>query len=270
MKMNLKKIFVVFSIFSLALGIVKLYPVSAKEPDIDQIYEEEISKSIISGDGSKEYPYIIDEKKAPMFSRYLEEKGKSAIASLQDSNEISLYGTLDGVLSGTSHSNQTKGAYWNYKNNAPSTSNNGNIWMKKVEYMSNDDVIKICSGFSSSSFINTFKGSITSIAGKGLTTGINYLVNKGFSKTIATSLAKWVGCGSTYFGSAILLAEVSNFFSQKPYLDARNANKGLIHAEYNTSYQGKWYGQSLSEVWSNYPTAKEPASHYGTGSYKSR
>lgn len=86
MKMNFKKTFVVFSIFSLALGIVELYPVSAKEPDIDQIYEEEISKSIISSDGSEEYPYIIDEKKAPMFSHYLEEKGKSAIASLQGLN----------------------------------------------------------------------------------------------------------------------------------------------------------------------------------------
>lgn len=85
---ELKKIFVVFSIFSLALGIVKLYPVSAKEPDIDQIYEEEISKSIISGDESEEYPYIIDEKKVPMFSCYLEEKGKSAIASLQGLNHV--------------------------------------------------------------------------------------------------------------------------------------------------------------------------------------
>ena len=69
---------------------------------------------------------------------------------------------------------------------------------------------------------------------------------------------------------AILLAEVSNFLSQKPYLNARDAGKGLIHAEYNTSYQGQWYSHSLSEVWSNYPTAKEPASYYGTGTYKSR
>ena len=270
MKVNLKKIFVIVSILSLGLGIINAYPVSAMESDIDKIYEEEISKSIISGDGSAEHPYIINEETAPMFSKYLEEKGKKAISSLQGSNEISLYGILDGVLSGKSHSNQTNGAYWNYTKNAPSTVSNGNIWMKKVEYISKKDVINICAGFTSSSSINTFKGSIASIAGKGLTAGIEYLVKKGFSKAIATSLVKWVGCGSTYFGVAILLAEVSNFLSQKPYLNARDAGKGLIHAEYNTSYQGQWYSHSLSEVWSNYPTAKEPASYYGTGTYKSR
>lgn len=270
MKTNLKIMFIIISILSLSIGIIKACPVLAIEPDMDEIYEEEISKSIITGDGTAENPYIIDEETAPMFNQYLEEKGKEAIATLQYSDEITLYGVLDGVLSGTSHSSQTKGAYWVYTKNAPSAVSNGNIWMKKVEYISKSDVINICSGFASSSLINTFKGTISSIAGKGLTAGVNYLVNKGFSKAVATSLAKWVGCGSTLFSAAILLGEVNTFFSQKPYLDARDAGKGLIHAEYNTSYQGQWYSHSLSEVWSNYPTAKEPGSSYGTGSYTSR
>lgn len=141
---------------------------------------------------------------------------------------------------------------------------------EKIEYISKSDVINICSGFSSSSYIDTFKGSISSIAGGSLTAGVNHLVKKWVNKTVATSLAKWVGCGSTLFKAAIILAEVDTFFNQKPYLDARDAGKGLIHAEYNTSYQGQWYSHSLSDVWSNYPTAKEPGSFYGTGSYTSR
>ena len=211
MKTNLKIMFIIISILSLSIGIIKACPVLAIEPDMDEIYEEEISKSIITGDGTAENPYIIDEETAPMFNQYLEEKGKEAIATLQYSDEITLYGVLDGVLSGTSHSSQTKGAYWVYTKNAPSAVSNGNIWMKKVEYISKSDVINICSGFASNSLINTFKGTISSIAGKG-----------------------------------------------------------LIHAEYNTSYQGQWYSHSLSEVWSNYPTAKEPGSSYGTGSYTIR
>ena len=211
MKTNLKIMFIIISILSLSIGIIKACPVLAIEPDMDEIYEEEISKSIITGDGTAENPYIIDEETAPMFNQYLEEKGKEAIATLQYSDEITLYGVLDGVLSGTSHSSQTKGAYGVYTKNAPSAVSNGNIWMKKVEYISKSDVINICSGFASNSLINTFKGTISSIAGKG-----------------------------------------------------------LIHAEYNTSYQGQWYSHSLSEVWSNYPTAKEPGSSYGTGSYTSR
>lgn len=207
MKTNLKKMLIIISILSLSIGIIKACPVLAIEPDMNEIYEEEISKSIITGDGTAENPYIIDEAIAPMFNQYLEEKGKEAIATLQYSDEISLY----GVLSGTSHLSQTKGAYWVYTKNAPSAVSNGNIWMKKVEYISKSDVINICSGFASSSLINTFKETISSIAGKG-----------------------------------------------------------LIYAEYNTSYQGQWYSHSLSEVWSNYPTAKEPGSFYGTGSYTSR
>lgn len=270
MKIKLKKIFVIISVLLLTLGIIKVYPVSAMELDMDKKYEEEISKSIISGDGSAEHPYVINEETAPMFSQYLQREGKKAISSLQDLNEITLYGVLNGVLNGKSHANQTSGGYWNYTKNAPSTVSNGNIWMKKVEYISKNDVINICAGFTSSSAIDTFKGSITSVAGKGLSTGIEYLVKKGFSKKIATSLVKWIGCGTTFFTASIMVAEVSNFFSKKPYLDARNASKGLIHAEYSTSYQGKWYSQGLSEVWSNYPTAKEPGSNYGTGTYKSR
>lgn len=63
---------------------------------------------------------------------------------------------------------------------------------------------------------------------------------------------------------------MSNFYSQKPYLKARDAGKGLIHAVYKTSYQGQWYNQSLSETWVASPTAKEPMSYYGIGVYKGR
>lgn len=152
MKMNLKKIFVIDSILSLGLGIIKAYSVSAIELDMDKIYEKEISKSIISDDKSAEHPYIFDKETAPMFSQYLEEKVKKVISSLQVSNKVSLY----GVLSGKTHSNQTNGVYWNYTKNVPSTVSNGNIWMKKAR----NDVINICSVFISNYLIDTFKGSI--------------------------------------------------------------------------------------------------------------
>lgn len=146
MKMNLKKIFVIDSILSLGLGIIKAYSVSAIESDMDKIYEKEISKSIISDDKSAEHPYIIDEETAPMFSQYLEEKVKRVISLLQISNKVSLY----GVLSRKTHSNQTNRTYWNYTKNAPSTVSNGNIWMKKAK----NDVINICSVFISNYLID--------------------------------------------------------------------------------------------------------------------
>jgi len=72
-----------------------------------------------------------------------------------------------------------------------------------------------------------------------------------------------------------------------PYEAVYKAKKGLISCYYLTSYQGKWYSHSLSEVWSTYSTAKErqhptwpcremystakePGTFYGTGVYKSK
>ncbi len=206
-----------------------------------------------------------------MFKEYIEEKAEQVLYSLNNSESIySLSSIFDGVLNGTSHYSQTNGAYWNYKSDAPSVIYNGNIWMRKIEYISKVDVIYTCAGFSSGSFINEFKGTIPVIAGKSLEYAISYLVKKGFSTAVATALAAWVGAGTTYFSAAILLSEFDTYMSQKPYIDARNAGKGIIHSQFYTSYQGQWYSHSLTDVWTNYPTAKEPNTYYGKGTYVSK
>lgn len=179
MKNILKKSLTIFSVFALSFGMIGGRPVFA-ESNLDIIYEKEISESIISGDGSAENPYILNSETSPMFTQYLEQKGKEALSNnLYSDHEISTYGVLDGVLSGTSHSGQSYGGYWKYSYGAPNVSVNGNIWMEKVEYLSLADVKNICADFTSSSVFDTFKGSITSIAGGSLTSGINYLTGKG-------------------------------------------------------------------------------------------
>lgn len=262
-----KLLFILLSCF---MCVCLVQPATAHSSNIDKIYENEIKKSIITGDGSAENPYILDKESAPMFTQYLEEKGQEIVMNMQNENTISSYVIVDSVLNGKSHSDQNNGGYWKYSSGAPNVIYNGNVWIKKVEYLSKQDVINTCSTFTSSSFIDRFKDSINDIATLSLTSAITYLTKKGFSKTAAESLAKWVGCGSTYFSIAIILSELNSYFSQKPYLAARDAGKGLVHTEYSTSYQGSWYSYSISEVWTNCPTAKEPASYCGQGVYKSR
>ena len=77
MKLSFKNFFVGVSILALTFAAINVTPVFAA--DLDDIYEKEISESIIAGDGSAENPYILNEETSPMFTQYLEEKGKEAI-----------------------------------------------------------------------------------------------------------------------------------------------------------------------------------------------
>lgn len=138
----------------------------------------------------------------------------------QDKINISPYVIVDSVLNGKSHYNQTNGGYWKYSSGKPNEIYNGQVWIKKIAYLSKQDVINKCATFTSSSFIQTFKGAINDLTKLSLTAGINYLVQKGFSKTTAKSLAKWVGCGSTFFTAAVLLVEVNTYFSQKTIFES--------------------------------------------------
>lgn len=241
----MKKLLILIFSVSLFFGTIMVKPIFATS-DLDEIYQEEISDSIISGDGSADNSYIINPNSAPMFTKFLDDAGKSALSNvISGNNGITTFGILDGVLSGTAHYNQTKGAYWNYRSGAPSTTSNDNIWIDKIEYICYNDVKEITAGFVSTSAIDTFKGSIASIAAKQFATGVNYLVSKGLKKSLATALVKWVGCSSTYIGSAISLSEINTFIKQKRWAEAYRANKGMIHAVYKTSYQGAWYNHSL-------------------------
>lgn len=274
MNQNFRKLFVFLLILTLSIGLVSKSDVYAKD-NLDEstntIYEDEIEASIVSGDGTSENPYILDYDKAPMFKEYIEEKAEQLIYSLNYSESVySLSSMFDGVLNGTSHYSQTKGGYWNYKSDAPSVIYNGMIWMRKIEYISKADVLNYCAYLSSGSAAERFKGYIPDIAGFSASFAISYLVKKGISTAVATSLAAWAGCGTTFFAAAILLSEYSTFISEKPYLDARDAGKGLLHAQFYTSYQGQWYSHSLSDVWTSYSTAKEPNTYYGKGTYVSK
>lgn len=43
----------------------------------------------------------------------------------------------------------------------------------------------------------------------------------------------------------------------------------MIHAVYQTSYNGSWYSQEAENTWTTANTVYELSSAYGTGTYKS-
>ena len=267
------KLFVLICIFTMGMSLLTPSSVLAYDSELNEIYESEIKNSIISGDGSAENPYKLDVNTSPNFTQYMEEQGKIALDFMQNDAGISTYGVMDGVLSGKSHTNQTKGGYWKYKvgASAPSVSINGNIWMKAVEYVSKESTKDMFASLSVSSNKDKFLGALSSVLGsKTLSSAVSKLTAKGFSKKVATSLCKWLGFGGSAIAAFLVASDVSAWVKKAPYEAGYKAGKGVISCYYLTSYQGKWYSHSLSEVWSTCPTAKEPGKSYGVGTYKAR
>lgn len=259
---NIKKVTLFLLTIAMISGSIGIHTVNALSVNKDE-YEEEIKNAIIAGDGTFDSPYVLDYSKAEEFHKYLEDVTHT-------SHDTRTRNTNDNLLRGTSHSNQTNGAYWKYKSGGGNAMYNGATIVSKVEYVSKQDVIQICASFTSSSFINTFKATIGEVAGKSLQKGIEILVKKGFAKSAAASLAKFIGCGSTYFQAAVLVSELTTFFKEKPYVTAKDQGKGVTHTEYKIAHQGNWFSYSNTDVWTNYPTAKEPVADYGKGTFVSR
>ena len=269
MKNKFVKTIILSSILTLIIGTFQIPFVSANNENVNlnKVYEQEIERSIISGDGSAEHPYVLNTEIAPKFTEYMERNGQKALNLIQENSGISTYGVMDGVLSGKSHANQTKGGYWIYKSGAPSAAYNGNIWMKSVEYVSKDHAKNVFLALS----IFTMKDKLFKVLEfKTLEATVSKLTAKGISKTVAISLCTWLGIGGSAIAGYLLVSDVNDWVKKAPYEAAYKAGKGLISCYYLTSYQGKWYSHSLSEVWSTYPTAKEPGTFYGTGVYKSK
>ena len=273
MKNKFVKTIILSSILTLIIGTFQIPFVSANNENVNlnKVYEQEIERSIISGDGSAEHPYVLNTETAPKFTEYMERNGQKALNLIQENSGISTYGVMDGVLSGKSHANQTNGGYWVYKSGAPSAIYNGNIWMKSVEYVSKEDTKNIFASLSVSSTRNKFFEALSSVLGsKTLSSAASKLAAKGFSNAVATSLCKWLGFGGSALAGYLLVSDINDWVKKAPYEAAYKAGKGLISCYYLTSYQGKWYSHSLSETWSTCPTAKEPGTFYGTGTYTSR
>lgn len=289
-----KLIFV--KIVSIILAVVMVFnqfiPVSAKESNDrsrissnmgvnnDSTYQGELDDAILSGTGTFDDPYILNYELAPEFSDYLAECGLNALenSGLNSNSIVSNDNNIEGAstrgvndyLTGSSHSNQTNGGYWKYSSGGPtSTLYNGNTVFKKVEYLSYNTVVNINAGFSNNTYSNYFKKNLPSIIGLSLSNATSVLTKCGMAANVAKALCHYAGVASTLFSVTLTLSEFATTTMQSVYVDAKNQRKGVVRAQYNVTYQGQWYSYSMNEVWKKYPTAYEPNSAYGTGTYRS-
>lgn len=256
-------------LLSIAIILTIFTPKKILALDEHAIIEEELKIAILSGDGSDENPYVIDPTLAPVFYEYLRQSGEQIIETLTSKSDSSLGSprVLEGILSGNSYSSQTNGGRWKRSSGGMNVIYNGSIKVNQVNYIGYNDTVNLKAGFSNVTAKKIFEDIWDEIYQDPYSSAIEKLIKEGIKKTWAAPMVKWLGFAGSAYSYGVIAAEISLFFQQKPYNDAVNQKKGVIHAEYDTAYQGSWYATSLTEVWSNYPTAKMPSTTYGKGTY---
>ncbi len=249
--------------------LVMLIPITKiNAMDESQFINEELEVAIISGDGTAENPYVVDYDKAPHFKEYIDRLDQKVLASLH--GEVPLTrGVLDGVLSGTKHTGQTKGGSWVYTRNAPSLSVNGNIWMKAITYQSKVDTKAVYNLKRDTYQWNRVKEIGSTIASKPASDAYTMIVNTGIAGSTATALLRGLGKINAVFTAITFLEFFNDYLVLNRYNTAVSKGYGMIHAIYNTSYNGSWYSHTLEDTWTTADTVYEPGSYYGTGTYKS-
>ena len=85
MKNKFVKTIILSSILTLIIGTFQIPFVSANNENVNlnKVYEQEIERSIISGDGSAEHPYVLNTEIAPKFTEYMERNGQKALNLIQ-------------------------------------------------------------------------------------------------------------------------------------------------------------------------------------------
>lgn len=238
--------------------------------DIDKVYDEELKVAIISGDGSEDNPYVVDYDKAPNFKAYMESLETKVMNSLQgdlENNGISTFGIYDGIMTGTKKTGQTKGGQWKYSSGKPSVAVNGNIWMKKVVYISIANTKNIRNTLASTLAKDIIVDNLTDIAKKPFDSALELLIKKGLSEGSATSVLIGLGKLNSLFTAAEVTKFVNDLFILSRYNTAVNNGYGMLNVIYATSYNGSWYAQYGEDTWTTASTVYLPGSAYGTGTY---
>lgn len=257
------KLVISFCILALLIPVIDINAIN-----VNQLIDRELEVAIISGDGTAENPYVVDYDKAPYFREYMDRLDDKVVASLH--GEVPLTrGILDGVLSGTKHTGQSRGGCWIYKSGAPSTSVNGNIWMKAITYQSAADTKLVYNLKNDTYQWNKVKEIGSTIASKPASDAFDLIVKSGIAGSTATALLRGIGKINSIFSAITVLQFINDYCVLSRYRSAANNGYGMLHATYNTSYNGSWYSHTLEDTWTTANTVYEPGPYYGKGTYRS-
>lgn len=241
----------------------------------EEIIEEELRIAIISGDGSADNPYVVDYSLAPTFKQYMGQISDNVMTSMSvslASEGISPYGIYDGILQGTAYNNQTYGGEWRYVQHPgyddPTTIQNGNVWMRKVVYVTPSETSAIADEYDSK-VRNQLQKYGGDLVGKPFNQIKNELLEAGFTIFGAKALWTAIGHRDLLFTAAEGLGFLLNCITRSKYQNAASSGYGMINATFLTSYNGSWYSNYGEDSWTTPLTVYVPSVVYGYGTYTS-
>lgn len=250
--------------------VVKAYESEQNDEIMERIYDQELKNAIISGDGSADYPYIVDYDKAPNFKRHVESIGNPAIHSFASRTPgISPYGIFDGVLAGKSHGNQPNGGYWEYTSGKPSAIADNKLWMIKVTYLPIAETANVRNLLKDKMAWTIFCKEMDVTLKKPINDAVEYLAKMGIEKILGKAGLTAAGLSTGIYSFFEMVAFCNDCFTYSLYDKAYINKDGMINAVYGVSYHGNWYQHNGEDTWSAANIVYEPDTAYGKGTYKS-
>lgn len=170
-----------------------------------------------------------------------------------------------------------KPSIWTYSSGTPSTTYNGTLWYKKIEFYDYDLVAAMAASMNTSANFKLVKGAVQGLASKGLTAvseaGKKYITEQltaKFGAVLAANIAKYVSVMGWFYSGVTLLTALDNYYTASIYQRSVDNKCGLMVAKVDTSYNGRWSdGGKEYVLWNSslfYPYA--PKVPYVTGVYK--
>lgn len=240
--------------------------------DIEKIYDEELKKAIINGDGSEENPYEVDYSLAPEFEGFVITSYNNAKTETSEDGSFTQH-----VL--TKHLGKySNGGLWTYKSGGLKVSSDGNLRIVKAIYLSEQQANELYVAKKEKTAWDVISTAISDISlfGSAAIIGavVSALKKAGITKVgsyatdvIGNVISRAVGAIGTYVGFAAMIKRLLDSNEESLLSTAVSEKKNFIHIYYMTAYHGEWYAHTTSEVgWKN-NDVYIPSSTYGEGAF---
>ncbi len=245
MKKFLRKTF----IFLLSFGMILSGLTTVNASDVNG--DDDIMNYVVGGSGTYDDPYILtgDNQYKDMFD--------ARVRGYSDPNLMPLI-DFSGVLTGASHYNQNNGGEWIYKSGGPDTTANNALRVNRINYVDKQTVFDMTELTTSSVLWDDLADRLSKgLFGAALKSALLVIGVPASAATAASMIFKW------YYGAGLKNSD------RELMKTAKRNGWGILQINYQTSWNGSWYVTSCLDYWSSYPTAREPGSYYGIGTYTS-
>lgn len=238
--------------------------------DIEKIYDEELKKAIINGDGSEENPYEVDYSLAPNFQRFVENSYSEATVEKNSGLTKHIFTKYQGAFS--------TGGMWVYKTGGLKVSSDGNLRVVRAIYLSVSQTNELYSAKQDNTAWVDILGTISSVGGLAgpavIAAVVSALTRKGIKKireytdeSVAFIVSRMIGAFEKFVAAVTLIKSVTSGAIDGKLKSAASEKLTFINIYYLTSYHGEWYAHTTSETgWTN-DKVYVPSSTYGTGDF---